>query len=651
MFAFFPTLSSMLNHAELCVQKVDDTSAAVHALQVTLDTPYELFCSVRIVGGTRHVLAHECAAQQLLALSADGGRVLWYVDLGGTFQPTTITPQQSMLLLEEEVVLVGASTRVASCASIVTIHLLTQAQTELSIPCVAYNARVNGNVQRVYSMQGMRPQQVLRGLCLADMAVSQCYIVSMARSDLSTAQVYVPCDGGQDLVYVVSTDAMLAALGQPFVRESRDGGMTYTGTGNCMVAQDQTTLPGRAAQRPPSSSFGAGCPFRSLGWDCAQPLNLAFSTEITGSSQLLPAGFSVKHTHQDLKDIFEHAQASLQNSSGALMYQSMLRSAWNNATPVDWVELPVSRDIVYITTTTVGYLSTSGTVLLDPFAAGYCRAHDMLGCAPGSYGSAAEGTCRPCDDVGDGSVAYQVHCAYGAVQGRPPYAHFEYVADDLLQHEELEHALCLYKQMRGVPDLGDCLASDNSSVLSPPQPVTMAAEGSEAGWVKDVQEAKGTLQAATGVQNVYEWNSEDTSLLKALYHSHSEPKNDSHPLAYACGLWMGNGFLHQWLPCALKYLRSSTSVDGRRRLLSTTGEDDFGAQRGSDGATVVSTTMVTRQPRVQTRPLVVNSEGSSSANAGGSMMPAWEIGVIAGSCLLVVMVLFFLFRYSTPKRR
>ena len=510
-------------------------SQAVRALQVTTDIQHELFCSVRIVGGdTSHILAHECVTQRLLVLSADGGRVLWYVDLASTLRATTATPQQSMLLLEDEVVVVGASMQVSSCASIVTISLLTQARvgTTLNVPCVAYNARVDGVVRPVYSLQGMRPLQILQGPCLADMAVAQCYIVRMLRSDLSSAQVYVPCDGGQDLAYVVSTDVMLGALGQPFVRSSRDGSMTYTGTGNCMVAQDQTTLHGQAAQRPPSSSFGAGCPFRSLGWDCVQPLNLAFATEITGSSQLLPAGFSVKHTHKDLKEIFEHAETLLnsQNASGAMLYQSMLRSAWNNATPVDWVELPVSRDIVYITATTVGYLSTSGTVLLDPFAGGYCRAHDMMGCAPGSFGSAAEGTCRPCSGATSvDSMAYQVHCAYNLVQGRPPYAHFEYVADDQLQHDDIEYAICLYKQMRGTPNLGDCLRTNASaSVLSPPQPVSMA-NSSEKGWVQEIADSKGTVQVATGVQNVFEWNSEDTSLLEALYHPTAE-RNTSHPL-------------------------------------------------------------------------------------------------------------------------
>ena len=109
--------------------------------------------------------------------------------------------------------------------------------------------------------------------------------------------------------------------------------------------------------------------------------------------------------------------------------------------------------------------------------------------------------------------------------------------------------------------------------------------------------------------------------------------------------------MNQWLPCALNYLRTRP-LAGRRRLLQEEASPDFGAQRGTAGATVQSATMVTRQQR-ETRTLVVQTRsdtgGSSSTGADGTM-PTWEIAVIAGGCLLVAVLLFFMFRYVAPKR-
>ena len=603
--------------------QVDDTSRSVRALQATLDTRYTQFCSVRVVQSTGEVLAHECASQRLLLISADGTRVLWAVELD-FFQPTVAAamPQQSMLLLDQ-VVLVGTPASAVECAAIWTVDPISLATRRVqSIPCVAYNARVDGTWRAAYSLEGMQPRQVLSGPCLADMAVTRCYVVSMTRSDLSSATVYVPTDGGMDLAYVVSTDRMLGALGTSITRTNKDGRMSYTGRGNCVMLQDQTTDRVQASLRPPPVTIGTGCPYRLQGWPCVQPLNLAFATEITGAAQLVPGGFSMMDTHDALSSRFEVMESNMTNVSGPLLYQSMLRHAWNNATPVDWVELPVSGDLLYITPTTVGYVSTSGMVLQDPFAPGYCKAHNMQGCASGYYGSVG-GTCKPCGQ-GDGSVAYQVQCAYTVVRAQAPYVQFSYVSSVSLVQEDVDLAICLYKQMQGVQV--DCSKTNATSFLSPPQPVTMS-----------------------DMQHVYDWNSEDTSLLDAMFYSPRQG-NLSHPLVATCLRESSFSFLHLWLPCALRYLRTQQQNAGGRRLLQT--QDKVVEGLRSTQPTTISDTPISYTNSMYVYVAPPPTSRREDASTGGTQsLQALEIGLIAGSSLLVLMLLGVWLCYSSSSYR
>ena len=612
--------------------RVDDQSQSVRALQATLDERYTRFCAVRVLRATGEVLAHECASQRLLLLSADGARVEWWVDL--LLPPAQQQQQQqSLLLLEEERVVVVAGGN----AVVLMVHLDTQEVREVQrVPLVAYNARVYNaqgvlEVREAYSLQGMQVRQVLRGPCLADMAVTQCYVLSMTRADMTSATVYAPSDGGADLAYVVSTDQMLGALGPSFSR-----GM-YTGRGNCIQAQDPTVLEG--GLRPRAVTTGSGCAHWLHGWRCAQPLNLAFATEITGASQLLPAGFSVLHTHGELQRIFQQAEASTPNVSAPMLYQSMLRHAWSDATPVDWVELPGSGDVLYVTSTTVGYLSTSGSVLLDPQAPGYCRAHDMLACGPGQYGSAG-GTCRQCGES-DGTVAHQVACAYAAAQGRAPYAQLSYVGDGGLTREEVDLGLCLYRQMRGAAV--DC-ATPNASLLSPPQPVTMEQDANTTtfAWVQAVADETGLVSVPTEAEHVFEWNSEDTSI---LYAAAAQGGNLSHPAVAACLQWSGFSLLHHWLPCVVVQLR--TQRQGRRLLQSSSTTKSVGGQR-SGGGTLTSDTLVTYKQGAKPQPPVAALVSSPKDEA---RLQVWEIALIVGAGLLVLVFLAWFLLYGRRNKR
>jgi hypothetical protein len=101
--------------------------------------------------------------------------------------------------------------------------------------------------------------------------------------------------------------------------------------------------------------------------------------------------------------------------SGAMFYKGILEATYGNTTPVDFVEIPSTQDIIYITPTSIGLIGMRQFQLMDPKNRGYCRVNDVLSCPPDFFGSVQHGTCGACNDTkaaGFGvSVAWQVKCA------------------------------------------------------------------------------------------------------------------------------------------------------------------------------------------------------------------------------------------------
>lgn len=164
--------------------------------------------------------------------------------------------------------------------------------------------------------------------------------------------------------YYASTQNLFDnALGAPLIRTggavSASNALVYTLRGSCLQAENRIVTSGGKIPLP--ATLGNACR-RSpqLGLACATPLNNPFLTDVITSPFLLPNGLSVLHTHSELTSIFGSRCAALANvtSAGPLLYQSVLANVYGNTTPVDFVELAGIMDLVYITPTSVGLIST-----------------------------------------------------------------------------------------------------------------------------------------------------------------------------------------------------------------------------------------------------------------------------------------------------
>ena len=226
-----------------------------------------------------------------------------------------------------------------------------------------------------------------------------------------------------------------------------------------------------------------------IGLKCALPLNNPFITDVLTTPILLPDGLSATHTHLELGLIFTAtcppqtlfgANSTANNqtataaaaATGPRLYQSVLRAAYAKTLPVDFVELAGVLDVVYVTPTSVGIISTKRTLLYDRLQPGYARATNLIQCPAGFFGMVG-GVCMPCADFRKTAgvsvpVAYQIQCNGGEFET------FTIVASKNLSADDVNRGLCIYTTAKN----GSC--PSQVSVASP-QPFNMAADALDAG--------------------------------------------------------------------------------------------------------------------------------------------------------------------------
>jgi hypothetical protein len=441
---------------------------------------------------------------------------------------------------------------------------------------------------------------------------------------------------------------------------------------------------------PPTVTLGNACrnvPFSGL--PCATPLNNPYITDVASSPYLLPQGLSATHTHSELSAIFSATCPSSQaNSSGPLLYRSLLQNVYGNTTPVDFVPLPNTQDIVYITSTTVGFISSKRTQLLDRLNHGYCRPNNLLYCPHGYFGSVGS-VCASCTDsrhpMYGKSVAWQIKCASlqpSSVNGTnrrlllqtrsSPFEKMSLIvgADpkDPTVLPVIHEALKAYTATKAV-----AAPSLSETFLTSMQQYNMAADR----WTSFVSSSTQTLieclilNAENTTRRVLNKNKTTAEgaefistllsytpgqpLITSIFQPIVQRTNDT--FASKCSeSFLYKDPLQAWLPCVT--LRTTTaSPHTARRLLQQTGATTTGVLIVEHQSTILaSSTAVSWSAETQNTPLPpppsMTTTPPPSTSSTTDAFPIWAAATVAGVGLVIVLFLvYLLYRYLSPSKK
>ena len=686
------------------------------------------FCSLfifsgsyrRVVGGEDGgdkddiIVAHDCEKQNIVVFIYDGSTYIIKTPL--QLQSQNLNKSFMGYLDQEAKQLVVAGLPLAPdglrCVDVYTVDLESYKVALLgSIECVAFNVVEAGKTYPSFSMDGMVPYRILREACPFLMTSPVCYAVYMERNDMQLAKAYISVDGGTDTEYVVSTDETLNVLGAPIVTRSEKSKITYTLTGNCFTAAN--TILSEMKRIPPVFALGYSCGTLPIGTGkCLTPLNNPFITDIVSSSYLLPSGLSATHEHQELLDIFTqgNAAAMLSNTTVAVgglpLYRQILDNTHKGNVPIDFVELPQTQDVIYITETTIGMINSKGMMLMDLYNPGYCRAIDTILCPPGFFG-AVGGICRACADEDSPSVSAQIQCT-GLVSSKrrrrllsvfqsAPYTQLSMVVSNKVRKNDIDTLMKFFLITHGY----NC---SDASAMTGYQPYNMAADLQDANQQAAPDGKKCTqlipciiesasakmqrnLTLAVPEEYLISWTLQNSSLVNALTKigvSKTKITTTDKLQAERCGLsadtvdrlersgcmvWINSDFHKDWLPCALSVLNGSSadkgvlvSANGRRRHLLQTGSGDA---RGSavimlvvpqTQGTFMSGTSISWGVLSQTDPSPP-SKNNNNNNKNGNNNGAEEsniliivivTGVVAGVLIAILIIgIFYMYFIRT----
>ena len=626
----------------------DQVSNSISILPASISQAFAPVCSLAILEADSSILVHECTRQRFLLLSSDGGISSLVIDLGSILQPLVLKGAKATYYDKKarKAIVAGIPTPSYSnsgnqnwCILVYSVDIPLQANYSLSsvngaeagrilgsIPCVAYNVMERATLYPSFSVQGMHPKYVSLEPCMQmHMPNSMCYVVYMERSDMQFLRAYIPKAGGVNIAYVASTNIMNNAVGHPMVKYGSNN-MVYTATGTCF--QSKSNIITSQGRIPPTVTLGNACRnVPTLGLDCFTPLNNPFITEIMTSPYLLADGLSVSHTHGDLSQIFSSKCRSLSsspsslngmvNASGAMLYKNILQSTYANTTPVDFVEIPAIMDIVYITPTSIGLISTKRFTFYDRNNAGYCRATDLIYCQKGFFGDIKTAACSPCSNTSSpgygSSVAWQIVCGSGtsgsnrrnllSTTESAPYERFSTVVTRDVSEAHVTASVCAFLTANGLP-------CSTSTAMTPLQQYNMAADAADSGLYSSSSANSGS-KATTLIQcliadaekntgkklfrsNAAEysatWVSTGTNLLTAsanvsAFNPKSVPRNNGSVvdalslneeeylnISNKCkwGVPIG-GAISGWLSCSIPYIVNITSASQQASGVNNSG--------------------------------------------------------------------------------
>jgi cysteine-rich repeat protein len=691
----------------------DQVSNSVSILPASVETSFGNICSLGIFSDDSSILVRECEqSQRIYLVSPDGYRSTLLFDLRAELESNDAQvngiirsyydKNRRKTLFAGIAKKTGGNDALSNCISVYAITVetyaniikgnITNQKKELfaSIPCVAYNVVVNEDeIYPSFSIQGMQPKAVLLEPCLKRHQLnSMCYVVYMERIDMQFLRAYIPQDGGIDIAYAAFTNPMDNAMGHPIVRygSSETNKMTYTLNGACFQADNSIYVKGST---PPSITLGNTCKNTpTLGMGCSTPLNNPFITPVITSPYLLPEGLLTTHTHRDLSLIFSLSRSSTSSnisSSGPMIYKSILQSTYANTTPVDFVELPGIMDIVYITKTSIGLISTKRFILEDRNNIGYCRATNIIYCKDGYFGTVELGVCYPCTNTSSPgyqiSVAWQIKCAATAVAGggkrrllsvteSAPYEKISVIITRDITEDHIRSGLTTYQKNRGIN-------ASLTGMVTPMQQYNMAADTLDSGYVSTgygyIQDLIKIAEAKRGKKfsrvNSAEysttWISSGTTSLLAASDAitNASGSNDNLNLTEAeqkilSVCWAYKRTVRGALGCFIPQIvnnnaSNSTTGVGKRRLLQqqTSTPVDVPNIVEHQGLTLGSSTAISWDNKFQGNDNNINviTNNKPSSNSEFPMWLGIGIGVASGIILILLMYILYYRRTRVKK--
>ena len=647
----------------------DATTGTIVPLDANYEQTMTAICSMAYLGPDDTLLIHDCGSGKFFAADATGAHTQLVNDLSDVLLPGTDT--RAYYNRTARTAVMAGLLRDPSgkgCVGLYGLTLspfsdwtLTAARTPIAtLPCTAYNVYEEGIVRWTsMDLRGMTPYLVTHERCPPTLRLDQwCYVVHMQRpSHLDLMRAYVPEEGGFDLQYYAQTlNRFDNALGAPLVRTSlTDPRRVYTLRGACLSIEHRLmTADGKT---PPTVTLGNTCKRApQLGLECTTPLNNAFLNDVLSSSALLPLGLSVNHTHAELTAIFNATCDALPNASsaGPLLYQSVLASVYGNTTPIDLVELPRTLDVLYITPTAVGLVSTKRIHFADRAQNGYVRATDLIYCPEGRFGYVAEGVCRPCNDASAPgyyvSIAWQIQCARGA---SAPYETFTVVTGPDTTGDLVHAHACVYTESRNV-------TCPSSVDLTPPQVFNLDGDlyaSPHSNTDTGVTLLPCLIEAASKALGVSLFRTSRAEFLtravvpgRALLlaaaarpvaaANFSEPALATQALS-TCGNTLAKG-LGSFLTCATPRTVAAFAATGRRRLLQTAATPVVTSHHDLVMGSTASVSYARVLPSANSDAASASYAAPPSSNRTASEASAFPIALAVGigvGCVLVVCLL------------
>lgn len=701
----------------------DSVMQNLFVLPATKYFKFGRFCSIFILeDGKDEILGHDCENQKIYLFSNGASQYALKSSLPLSPQSPMHANKGFLDYANNRFVVAGlpAVSDGFRCAEIYGLDLTTFETTLIGgIDCVAFNVVEVGKTFTSFSMDGMMPYRVLMETCPYLMDSEQCYVVYMERNDLQLAKAYISVQGGSDVVYTVSTDETVNVLGAPIVTRSDKSKITYTLVGNCFSATN--TVLSNLKMMPPAFTLGNSCGVTtSRVMACATPLNNPFVTEVISSSYLLPNGLSATHEHQELLSIFMNGNTSGllgrgNTSTGAKndmflgglpLYRQILNNAHKGNVPIDFVEIPHTQDVIYITKTSIGLISTKGIMLMDIYNPGYCRAVEAILCPSGFFGSVGS-VCKSCSDPSNAAlldtVSAQIQCT-GMIQKTrrrrhllsatqsAPFTQISMIVSNNVKKQDLDLLMNYYLMAHGQ----NC---SSTTSMTPYQPYNMAADVHDAKMVSSGKEEGGkcsqlipcmiesageqlrknfTLQ--TPEEYIVSWSTQESALVDAMTGiqktgAQGATLTVSKDEALTCGIGgdvvdlldnsrckfkLNKDFHHEWLPCALGVLSGNPSPQGSRRRRNLLQESD-----APQGEKLVSAQAQTTFVSTTSISYGVTSQGGDPSrdaprskaennNANGSESQNFMIVVIASTLvglLIVVLVIGVVYMYLIKSKK
>jgi cysteine-rich repeat protein len=663
----------------------DRLSGAITQLEASIENQFTTICSIGVLGPDGTILIHDCGQGRFYAAMADGTRTQLVADFSAQASATAhvVTLKSYYNRTARYAVTAGVLRSPQAEGGCIGVYgltvspfdanrLVTGTRSTLAlIPCTAYGVWESGTQITSFDVRGMLPHLVLRERCPPTFRAGQaCYVVHLQRpAHMEFLRAYIPEDGGLDLQYYASTRNLYDnALGAPLVRYGgalTPNRMVYTLRGACLQSESRFLTHLGAA--PTAATLGNACRRTpQLGLACATPFNNPFITDVVTSPVLLPFGLSATHTHGELTAIFGGTCPPLANvtSAGPLLYQSTLATIYGNTTPVDFVELASTLDLIFVTPTSVGLISTKRMHLADRTQPGYVRATNVIYCPQGRFGSVG-GVCHQCNATDAPgyyvSVAWQIQCAKPSVQQgiTPPYETFTIIASKHVTEDTLRAGVCVFTESKNVscPPVGDL-------TLLPPQQFNLDADASDAAPPNTVLTSSSSTdliqcliheaELATGTPlfrpNLAEYNarvvSQGSAMLTAgaqlgllLPNANYSDGELGPAIAMQCKTKMAKG-LGTFLACAVPK-HSAGVADQRRRARRLLQLPDVPADSMTEHQAVAvgSSTIIswTRSAPGQRPDGTDLSAAPPPIADGGAVFPVWAGIAIGIACAVVLL--------------